>query len=191
MQSFKAKLLTIFGDIKLQKWPPFLYYQPGDYYGVTGCQTMTLLKTLQPGDILARGYRDYLDGKFIPGKYSHTGVYIGNGEIIHAVAEGVSECSLIDFCRCDRLAVIKPRAYQEEAIAFLKRNLGKPYDFNFESENEAFYCHELCANAYSKLFVPKVTPYLGFIRFFNMKPKYLAESFFNSPDFTVMAEIGK
>lgn len=190
MKSFKAKLLTIFGDIKLQKWPPFIYYEPGDYYKITGAQTMTLLKMLQPGDILARGYRNYLDGKFIPGKYSHTGVYVGDGKVIHAIAEGVSECTLIDFCRCDRLAVVKPLKGKEEAIKFLKEQLGKPYDFDFTADNEAFYCHELCAKAYSMCKIPMIVPYLGPITFFKMEPKFLAESFFKSSDFRVMAELG-
>ena len=187
--SFKSTLLKIFGDIKLQKWPPFLYYEPGDYYKISGKQTMTLLKGLKEGDILARAYNNYLDGKFIPGKYSHTGVYVGNGEVIHAVSNGVSKASLIDFCRCDKLAVLRPARFSEAAIARLNAWLGKPYDFDFKSDNEAFYCHELCAKAYEGLYVPMVTPYLGFIRFFTMKPKYLAESFFNSPDFEVICEI--
>lgn len=187
--SFKAKLLTIFGDIKLQWWPPFIYYEPGDYYKVTGKDTATILKGLREGDILARGYDNYLDGKFIPGKYSHTGVYIGNGEVVHAVSSGVEVTSVIDFCRCDRLAVIRPQKHWEAAVSRLKGWVGKPYDFDFAPGDEAFYCHELCARAYEGCFVPKITPYLGFIRFFTMEPKYLAESFLKSPDFKVLCEI--
>ena len=187
--TLKSKLLVIFGDIKLQKWPPFLYYEPGDYYKVSGEESLKLLKGLAPGDILARGYNNYLDGKFIPGKYSHTGVYIGDGKIIHAVSTGVSETNLIDFCRCDRLAVLRPQKGVDNAIKRLKGWLNTPYDFDFKMDNGAFYCHELCAKAYEECYVPLVVPYLGFIRFFTMQPKYLAESFFKSPDFKLICEL--
>ena len=36
-----------------------------------------LLGVLQPGDILLRAYTNYLDGKFIPGRFSHAALYCG------------------------------------------------------------------------------------------------------------------
>ena len=61
------KLLTIFGDIKVYKYPFFLIYQPKGYR-VTGYEIEKILNVIKPGDILVRGYYDYLDGKFIPGE---------------------------------------------------------------------------------------------------------------------------
>lgn len=66
--------------------PLFLYYKKGDYYKISGKQTQEILSIVEPGDVLARGYDSYLDSVFIPGEYSHTGVYVGEGKVIHAVA---------------------------------------------------------------------------------------------------------
>jgi len=75
-----------------------------------------------------RGYTMYLDGKFIPGYFSHAGLYLGEVTeadrtlaperhrgrvepgrqmVIHAVAEGVGMVDVLDFARCDRLAVLR------------------------------------------------------------------------------------
>ncbi len=191
MGKIKEKFLRILGDIKIQKWPPFMYYEPGDYYKASGAETRRAMTLLLPGDIICRGYRNYLDGLFIPGKYSHTGVYTGNGKITHAIAEGVSQIDTIDFLRCDRFVVIRPVRGQQQAIKRLEEWTGLPYDFDFSSGNAAFYCHELAAEAYKELSVQKFTPYLGWIRFCGMKPAYLAESFTTNPNFKVIFTGGK
>lgn len=185
----KEKLLRIFGDIKIQKWPPFLYYEPGDYYKVSGADSARIAELVQPGDILLRGYRNYLDGVFIPGEYSHTGVYIGNGLVTHAVAEGVCSVNLFDFLRCDRVMVLSPVGGVDKALERLEKWKGARYDFDFTGGNEAFYCHELAALAYQELDIRKVVPYLGIFRFCRMEKKYLAESFIESPDFWTIIEI--
>lgn len=187
----KEKLLRIFGDIKLQKWPPFLYYEPGDYYQVSGAESARIAAMLKPGDLLLRGYRNYLDGLFIPGEYSHTGIYTGAGTVTHAVAEGVCTVSVYDFLRCDRVCVLRPDSCVDvdRALERLRHWLGRPYDFDFQYGDEAFYCHELAAAAYRGLArIRLLVPYLGFIRFCGMQPKFLAESFLDSPDFRVVIE---
>ena len=186
MGKFKEKFLRIFGDIKLLPFPPFMYYQPGDYYKATGAEARQAMQLLRPGDLLLRGYDSYLDGLFIPGKYSHTGIYTGNGKVTHAVAEGVCQIDTIDFLRCDRFAVIRPKRGQKEAIRRVLEWIGYPYDYDFSSGNAAFYCHELAAEAYRELDVHKVTPYLGWIRFCRMKPTYLAESFTTNANFKII-----
>jgi hypothetical protein len=87
------------------------------------------LISAKPGDILVRGFKNYLDGYFIPGYFSHAGLYVGPvvekdkelvhrprgkklfrpGEqmVVHALAEGVLMEDLIQFCRCDYLAVLR------------------------------------------------------------------------------------
>lgn len=81
----KKKFLSFFGDLKYFKYPFFLVYDPGSYK-VKGYHTREVLALLQPGDIILRGYDSYVDGLFIPGAYSHTGLYVGDGKMIHAVA---------------------------------------------------------------------------------------------------------
>jgi uncharacterized protein YycO len=124
---------------------------------------------------------------FIPDplSFSHAAIYIGNGKIIHAVAEGVSETNVIDFTRCDRIAIFRPKKYQKRAISKAKKLLKNkvPYDFGFENSITALYCFELCGLCYEKLNLPQTTvkKFFGLVKKENV---YLAESFFMSPDLT-------
>lgn len=122
------KFLTVFGDIKVFPFPMFVIYDPGSYR-VNGEDIRKLISTVKPGDILVRGFKNYLDGYFIPGFFSHAGMYVGpveekdrelvlrpNGRklfrpgeqmVVHALAEGVLMEDLIQFCRCDYMAVLR------------------------------------------------------------------------------------
>jgi len=123
----RDRLLTILGDIKVFRWPLFLVYDPGSYL-VRGRDMRELIDLVRPGDVLVRGYTMYLDGKFIPGYFSHAALYLGEvteadrahaperhrgrvepGDqmVIHAVAEGVGMLDVLDFARCDRLVVLR------------------------------------------------------------------------------------
>ena len=193
-----AKFLTIFGDIKIFSWPLWLIYDPDDFQ-IDGENMLKIMDVIQPGDILLRGYRHYLDGKFIGifgintdnspigGDWSHGAIYIGDNTVIHAVAEGVSKINLIDFCRCDRIAIFRPKKYQRQAISiakkFLKNNV--PYDFNFELGSSCLYCFELAALSYPKLKIPA----FSFKKFFGLiskKDVYLAKSFIDSLDLNLV-----
>lgn len=187
LYKIKAKLLTVFGDLKYFKTPPSIVYQPTTFK-IKGSDTRRIMNLIQEGDIILRGYDCYLDSLFIPGKFSHTGIYIGEGKMIHSIAEGVSEIDIIDFLRCDRFCVLRPTGYQESAIARLRKWIGTPYDFNFESWNTAYYCHELGAMAYYELEIEKKIP-IFFKGLFKAKPTYLAESFLENPNFKVIEEL--
>lgn len=69
---------------------------------------------LEPGDVILRGFDNYLDGYFIddPHGYSHGAIYVGKEKIIHAVVEGVSEINVLDFMRCDRICILRPIKYK-------------------------------------------------------------------------------
>lgn len=179
-----SKFLTAFGEVKIFKFPMFIVYDP-NYFKIGGKQILDILKIIQPGDIILRGYDSYLDGKFIPDPlgYSHGAIYIGKGKIIHAVAEGVSETDIIEFTRCDRIAIFRPIKYKRNAIStakkFLKDNI--PYDFGFREDVSSLYCFELCGLCYEKLEIPRQTvkTLFGLIKKENV---FLAESFFDSKD---------
>ncbi len=127
MGSVRDRLLTVFGDIKVFRHPLWIVYDPGGYR-VKGRDMRALLDLLKPGDILVRGFTAYLDGKVIPGYFSHAGLYLGETTpadlahvpekardrfvtgkqvMIHAIAEGVLMEDVLDFGRCDRLAVLR------------------------------------------------------------------------------------
>lgn len=119
--------VKFFGDIKVFKFPFFMVYDPGSYR-VKGEDIRQVIKIIQPGDILVRGYVNYLDGYIIPGFFSHAGLYLGPvseslaegltpgqkkdfkaGEqmVIHSMAEGVFMEDVINFCRCDYMLILR------------------------------------------------------------------------------------
>lgn len=85
-----SKFLTMFGDIKIFKWPLWIIYDPDDFE-MTGEKTAQMLRLLKPGDVIIRGYKHYADGKFIPSKagWSHGAIYAGDWQIVHAISSGV------------------------------------------------------------------------------------------------------
>lgn len=122
------RILTVFGDLKVFPHPMFLVYDPKSY-AVRAEEIRFLLDCIEPGDILVRGYRNYLDGYFIPGFFTHVGLYVGDideadrdvvenadglsafrpgtARVVHAMAEGVFMEDLLQFVRCDSLAVLR------------------------------------------------------------------------------------
>lgn len=186
----KNKFLDIIGDIKYYKYPMFIVYCPNTYR-VKGEHYLEVSKIIKPGDILLRGYSDYLDGLFIPGDYSHGALYVGDNQIIHAISDGVQYQNLIDFMRCDRIMVFRPNCSEEvisNAIQFCKNcveNKAK-YDFDFKDGNDAYYCFELVVSAYKSLGVEKKRVK----RFWGLYDKelYIAESFITNKSFEKIYE---
>lgn len=188
-KAIKRWFLTIFGDIKIYKFPFFIIYNP-DTFKVKGDDTRKALELLKPGDIVLRKYIHYLDGYFIPGEYSHSSLYVGDGKIIHAVADGVEYIDVIDFLRCDAFCILRqddPLAC-EVAVAFAKTQEEKKaeYDFDFKSGNDAYYCHELVATAYKDVGIEKKK--VTMFKFFKLAPRYLAESFLENKNFYKVLE---
>jgi len=188
-EKVRAAFLTAFGDVKVFRWPMFLVYDPSDYE-VDGGAAEDVLGLLEPGDVLIRGYSHYLDGYFIPNKsgetwngknagggWSQGAVYVGNGTVIHAVAEGVSEIHVLDFLDCDRVAVFRPGAGARAACRKAKALVGTPYDFSFSDANGALYCFELVAECYPELGLKtfRESRLLGLLS----KDVYLAQSLFD------------
>ncbi len=186
----KDKFLTFFGDIKVFKYPFWIVYDPCQYQ-VEGSKLREVLHTLKAGDILCRGYVNYLDGYFIPGKYSHSGIYVGGDTVIHSVAEGVCKCDVLDFLQCDCACIVRPKDHKAITLAIDRAHgyLGTNYDFNFSAGDEALYCHELSARCYREKKITKHIPKLlwGLIK--GKEAVYLAESFIESEEFEVVMEV--
>lgn len=182
----KSFILTIFGDIKVFKSPFFIVYHPTTFK-VKGQETRKISSMIQPGDVIMRSYSNYLDGYFIPkGKSgcSHSGLYIGNNKIVHSIAEGSRIDDIIDFCRADKIVVLRPDSGQEYAIIHANKcaDAQVPYDFNFEPGPGKYYCHEFTASCYPRLGIEQLRgSVLGFI----FTPyAFLADSFYSNPHFT-------
>jgi len=155
------KVAGMFGDVKYFKYPLFLLYDPTDYY-FSNEDYVNLTDQLKFGDIILRTYDHYLDGLIIPGFYSHAAIYVGDNKIIHAVGDGVSYTDTFEFCKCDGVAIVRPKTTEENkklACEYAVAQLGKEYDFWFNFENENVYCcTELVYWSYKE--VLSVTPIL-------------------------------
>ena len=135
-----SKFLTIFGDIMLSTSPPLTRAK----------HIRNAMEMVRPGDILCRRFDCYLDGYFIPGKYTHSGIMIDGTTMIDATAEGVQKKDLIDFIKdTDGFIILRPKYESEDqknrVIAFSLSQIGTPYDFVFQDGNNAYYCHEFTA----------------------------------------------
>lgn len=133
--------LTWFGDIYFATEPPLC----------TALQIEYLLSTIQPGDVVCRGYNYYLDSHFIPGDYSHSGIVLNSREMVHAIAEGIQSIHPIDFVKdTDRFIILRPHypwGPQESincAVWHADVN-NTQYDFLF-NDSQKFYCHEFTAD---------------------------------------------
>lgn len=188
---YKQKFLTIIGDIKIYKTPCWCLYNPDEYeYNIRGEFIREINNVIQPGDVVLRGYNHYLDSWLIPGEFSHSGVYIGDNKIIHAIAEGIKEIDLIDFFQCDKACVLRPNKGSQEAVNCAKSFLGKHYDFDFNNEDSSeFYCHEMTANCFKSLNIQAKPITLFGINIKCLKNRYLAESFLSNVNFTKIFHI--
>lgn len=182
----KSWFLTKFGDLKVYPYPFFLVYHPTSFK-VKGFHTRQIINAILPGDVVMRGYVNYLDGYFIPkgeSGCSHSGLYIGEHTVVHSIAEGLSEVDIIDFCRADRIVVLRaPEKYRAWAIEHAKKcaDAHIPYDFNFEPGPGRYYCHEFTASCYPDLSIEQLSrKVLGFI---DSPAAYLADSFYTNAHF--------
>jgi len=189
LKKLKTTFLNILGDIKLYPFPFFMVYDPSTF-NIKGFHTRQALNRIQTGCIVLRGYKCYADGYFIPGDFSHSGIYVGDGQVIHAVAEGVEYIDLIDFLRCDRFCILKPKDQMLGADA--ARNamgyIGKPYDFDFVDGEDAFYCHEMTNACYSSLNLQKHE-----VRLFGIKvrPRFTCDTFLECDAFEKIMEVNE
>jgi hypothetical protein len=146
LKNIRNTLLTIFGDIKIFRFPFFILYNPGSYL-IKGPEMRQIMNLVQDGDILIRGYRAYVDGYFIPGFFSHAGLYLGKvtkedilkhkpdvkpssiveGEqmVIHAMANGVFLEDVLNFSRCDFMIILRrnPSIESPDSLAYTSQDV--------------------------------------------------------------------
>lgn len=187
LKKIKDCFLNILGDIKVYRFPMFIVYDPTTYF-IKGYHTRQAMDIIEPGCILCRKYVNYVDGFFIPGKFSHSAIYVGDGKVIHAIAEGVETIDIIDFLRCDGFCILKPLDAEmaEKAVARAKNEIGKPYDFDFADGAQAFYCHELTATCFKEYNIEKQDVRILGIK---VKPRYTCDSFLTNENFENILEI--
>lgn len=150
---FRAKLASILS--KLVGCVAFPYLKKT----MTGTDYYDALKITKPGMVFLTRSNGYLSNFFIPGYWKHAAIYcnpIGHRPcVIEAVENGVKKTDLITFLMTkDVCGIFSPSfansAQMVQASKIALDQLGKPYDFAFQTDNEAFYCSELIYHAYLK-----------------------------------------
>jgi len=147
-----SKFLAFFAHIKVHPYPFWIIVEPNTFE-IKGKSYYDVRELIQPGDIVLRGFKKYLDGYFIPGEFSHAGFYIGGEkeQIIHSMTPEVQYTDLVTFMRADAFVVLRfPLTKQQiqETITRAESKLGTPYDYDFVFEKEDnperfFSCSEL------------------------------------------------
>ena len=194
--------LKLLGIIKISKYPPFMYidHEP---YEVSARHIRMCEKFIKPGDVILRRYNGSILSWFIPGRFSHSGIYIGDGMIVHALGNGVQKQDILDFLRCDGYAVLRCNKPDAEDIAkkaceIAVSYIGRDYDYDFDvcedydnidevqKRTASVYCHELTRSCFPNLSIPLIEPsiWCGAIR--SKKKQFLAQSFLMSPDFDLL-----
>jgi hypothetical protein len=129
-----------------------------------------LLEVLQPYDIVLMKSSQNLTDFFIPGYFGHAAIWLGSDRnhifsenlskpnidsrfMIEAVREGVKMSSLEEFSSGEVFLVLRPKnlSLAQKGSVFHNStiHLGKPYDFNFDSEAaDMISCPELAFLAY-------------------------------------------
>jgi len=111
-------------------------------------------KLLKAGDVISTKTRGEFSNIFVPGFFGHVAIYDGEGFVIEATTRGVVRTHLAWFLfGKDYATVVRPNFMTDDqkwlAVDYCKRQIGKPYDYSFNTSNiDSFYCSELIYSAY-------------------------------------------
>lgn len=112
-------------------------------------------KIVRRGDIILVGAHRRLSSLAVHGVVTHSLLYIGKKRVIHAAGDGVEKADYrYLFKEYDTMIILRPRAAKQKdiqgAIDFAESQIGKPfdYDFEFEQESKKLFCSELVNKSY-------------------------------------------
>ncbi|MDD3852155.1 MAG: YiiX/YebB-like N1pC/P60 family cysteine hydrolase [Syntrophomonadaceae bacterium] len=118
-------------------------------YGLEGCYSNGIsFADLEPGDIVLGGYPDCAYGRF-----SHAGLYIGNGEVIESyIDQGVTVQSLDHYWNYSEICLLRVNVSQlkkQNAVQYLQSHLGDVfYPVAFKSGDRIWNCTKTIWKAY-------------------------------------------
>ncbi len=136
----------------VSRWVGQLSTQPRHQPALPGVIKGELLGLLQPGDVLVTRKDHSLTNYFLPGYWPHAALYIGEGKVIEALADGVRLRSVDSPFAVDAIAAIRPLLAAEQVDEALQRahtHIGKPYDFDFDfTRADRMVCTEVVYRSY-------------------------------------------
>ena len=141
-----------------------------------------IIKAAKVGDVILLRTKGELTTLLQGQKWTHSCIVVDNISLLEAVTTNVRNTIIMyALARCDEAILLRPTKYVDTLALqnYARSRLNYPYDFSFDSSDEAYYCHELVAKALkesAKVEVPKVKTPLG--------EKYLPDSFLKSGLFT-------
>jgi uncharacterized protein YycO len=153
MMQIKKALIKFFADIRLYRGGFILF---GDsHYKMKGENVRRVLDVLREGDVLLRRYDHYLGGMLTPGFWTHAGLYVGQNNVIHMLADGITKDDILTFCRTDHVAVLRAVGDDYDKYYAVKKakmlyDADIEYDYDFTSENQDLYCTELVWMCYGE-----------------------------------------
>jgi len=111
---------------------------------------------LRRGDILLLGNLRDFSSFLINSPITHSAIHTGRHRFVHAVGDGVESVSLKYLGKeYDTLAIVRvpkkvkgKRKIVRKAVRYAKSQIGKPFDFDFSSEKDRFFCSKLVHAAY-------------------------------------------
>ena len=126
MGRLRDALLNVLGDVKVFRWPMWVVYDPGSYR-VKGRDMRAVIERVRPGTCSCGATTRTSTASSsracsaTPGCTSDVRptpigavplahrerLALGEQTVIHAIAEGVLTADVLDFCRCDRLVVLR------------------------------------------------------------------------------------
>lgn len=113
-------------------------------------------KLVLKGDLVLVGNFRAVSGLFIGKFFTHSLLYIGDGECIHAAVDGVDTILFRElFTAYDTLIILRPEILEnyestiEKVIGFAQKQMGKPYDFYLERRNDRFFCTQLINDSFA------------------------------------------
>ena len=125
---------------------------------------------LKPGDVILHRDEGFLSNIFIGGAMIHAGLYVGDGQVVEAISEGVVRRNAAHILYSDRAIILRPRVSEDaktQAIEWAHRIVSFGYDFMFnfngENEREMIRKHGIAARNMGVRFACTEVPYFCYL----------------------------
>lgn len=136
------KLVFLLGDLRwlgLNKFPFCLgWYSYQDEIDLNEV-IEEAIPLLEPGDIILHRDDGFVSNLFIGGAMIHAGLYIGDGQVVEAISEGVVRRNCAHILYSDKACILRPKIDQDKillAIEWAKKIIGFGYDYLFYFNGE-------------------------------------------------------